>query len=121
VTPEVRVLYGPDEIRATVDRLAQEVSAAHEDGVVLVAVLKGSVIFLADLVRRMTITPVVDFLAVSSYSEGAPRVQIMKDLEVDIAGRQGETPFVRWGDAFVVVLASLVLAVAYVLARRKPR
>ena len=87
MTPEVRVLFGPDDIRAAVDRLARDVSAAHDDGVVLVAVLKGSVIFLADLVRRLTITPVIDFLAVSSYSEGAPRVQIMKDLETDIAGR----------------------------------
>jgi hypoxanthine phosphoribosyltransferase len=87
VTAEVRVLYGRDEIRAAVDRLAREVSAAHDDGVVLVAVLKGSVIFLADLVRKLTITPVIDFLAVSSYREGAPRVQIMKDLEIDIAGR----------------------------------
>jgi apolipoprotein N-acyltransferase len=42
-------------------------------------------------------------------------------LEIDITGRQGETPFVRWGDAFVVTVASLVLAVACVLARRKPR
>jgi apolipoprotein N-acyltransferase len=42
-------------------------------------------------------------------------------LEIDIAGRQGETPFVRWGDVFLVALASLVLTVAYVLARRKPR
>jgi hypoxanthine phosphoribosyltransferase len=86
-SPPVRILYGPAEIRAAVDRLAAEVSASYEDGVVLIAVLKGSVIFLADLVRRMTITPIVDFLAVSSYAEGAPRVQIMKDLDLDIAGR----------------------------------
>ena len=76
MTAEVRVLFGPAEIRDAVDRLAAEVSAAHEDGVVLIAVLKGSVIFLADLVRRMTITPVIDFLAVSSYAglsaAGAP-------------------------------------------------
>lgn len=84
---EVRVLFDRDEIRAAVDRLAGELSAAYEDGVVLVAVLKGGVIFLADLVRRMTVHPVVDFLAVSSYTEGAPRVQIMKDLDTDIAGR----------------------------------
>ena len=44
-------------------------------------------IFLADLVRRLSINPVVDFMAVSSYVEGAPRVQIMKDLDTDIAGR----------------------------------
>ena len=42
-------------------------------------------------------------------------------LEIDIAGRQGETPFVRWGDAFVLALAGLVLAFAFVLARRRSR
>jgi len=84
---DVRILYDRQQLRAVVARLAAEVSAVHDDGVVLVAVLKGSVIFLADLVRHMTITPVVDFLAVSSYEEGAPRVQIMKDLDTDIAGR----------------------------------
>jgi hypoxanthine phosphoribosyltransferase len=87
VTADVRILFGPGDIRAAVDRLAGELSETYDDGVVLVAVLKGSVIFLADLVRRMTVTPVVDFLAVTSYAEGAPRVQIMKDLDVDIAGR----------------------------------
>ena len=81
------VLFGRAEIRAAVDRLAHELSDAYDDGVVLVAVLKGSVIFLADLVRRMTVHPVVDFLAVSSYVAGAPRVQIMKDLDTDLAGR----------------------------------
>jgi hypoxanthine phosphoribosyltransferase len=84
---DVRVLATKDDIRAAVDRLAGELSATYDDGVVLVAVLKGGVIFLADLVRRMTVHPVVDFLAVSSYTEGAPRVQIMKDLDTDIAGR----------------------------------
>jgi hypoxanthine phosphoribosyltransferase len=86
VSPPV-VLFTKDDIRRAVDRLAGELSAEYEDGVVLVAVLKGSVIFLADLVRRMTVHPVVDFLAVSSYEEGSPRVQIMKDLDLDIAGR----------------------------------
>lgn len=83
----LRVIHRKGEIDAAVARLAAELSAAYEDGVVLVAVLKGSVIFLADLVRRMSVNPVVDFLAVSAYAEGAPRVQIMKDLDVDIAGR----------------------------------
>lgn len=87
MTPEVRVLYQRGEIRAAVDRLASELSSTYTDGVVLVAVLKGSVLFLADLVRRMTVHPIVDFLAVSSYKAGAPRVRMMKDLEIDIAGR----------------------------------
>jgi hypoxanthine phosphoribosyltransferase len=80
------ILFERGEIEEAVGRLAGELSAAYEDGLVLVSVLKGSVIFLADLVRKLTINPIVDFLAVSSYEAGAPRVQIMKDLDVDIAG-----------------------------------
>lgn len=84
---DVRIIYGTAEIHAAVDRLAAELSATYDDGVVLVAVLKGSVLFLADLVRRLTVYPVLDFLAVSSYADGSPRVRIVMDLEVDIAGR----------------------------------
>jgi hypoxanthine phosphoribosyltransferase len=82
-----RVLFERPQIDEALDRLAASLSATYDDGVVLVAVLKGSVIFLADLVRRMSVNPVIDFLAVSSYAEGSPRVQIMKDLDLDIAGR----------------------------------
>lgn len=82
-----RVLFERHEIQGAVERLASQLSATYDDGVVLVAVLKGSVLFLADLVRSMRINPVVDFMSVSSYSEGAPRVQIMKDLDLDIAGQ----------------------------------
>lgn len=84
--PHPRILFGRDEIQDTVRRLAADLSASYDDGVVLIAVLKGGVIFLADLVRQMTIHPVVDFLALSSYDEGAPRVRIAKDLDHDIAG-----------------------------------
>ena len=84
---EPRILYDREEIQGAVRRLAGELSAAYDDGVVLIAVLKGSVLFLADLVRAMTIHPVVDFLALSSYDEGAPRVKISKDLDHDIADR----------------------------------
>jgi hypoxanthine phosphoribosyltransferase len=54
---------------------------------VLVAVLKGSVPFLADLVRRMTVLPVVDFLAISTYQPDSGRVRIVKDLDIDVHGR----------------------------------
>lgn len=83
----MKVVLGPDELAATVARLGRELSDAYDDGVVLVAVLKGSVVFLADLVRAMTITPEVDFLAVSSYAAGTGRVRIVKDLDTDIGGR----------------------------------
>ncbi len=75
------------ELAGAIDRLAGELSDAFEDGVILVAVLKGSVLFLADLVRRMTIQPEIDFLAISRYAEGTGRVRLVKDLDVDIAGR----------------------------------
>src|SRR4051812_41076186 len=82
-----RVLISAEELRSGVQRLAGEISAAYGDGVLLVAVLKGSVPFLADLVRELTIVPELDFLAISHFAEGTGRVRIVKDLEVDICGR----------------------------------
>lgn len=81
------MLVGADELRAGVARLGAEVSAAYDDGLVLVGVLKGSVVFLADLARTLTVDPVVDFLALSSYRPGGPRVRLVKDLDTDIGGR----------------------------------
>ena len=54
---------------------------------VLVGLLKGSVPFLADLARALTVRPVVDFMAVSPYQAGTGRVRIVKDLDLDVAGR----------------------------------
>lgn len=82
-----RVLIPATDLRAGVSRLAAEVSTAYPEGLVLVGVLKGSVPFLADLVRQMTVPVEVDFLALSSYAEGTGRVRILKDLDLDIAGR----------------------------------
>lgn len=84
---EPAVLIPADELRAGVARLAAAVSADHPDGVVLVAVLKGSVPFMADLVRALTVPVEVDFLAVSSYAEGTGRVRLVKDLDIDLNGR----------------------------------
>ena len=68
-------------------RVAAEISDAHDDGVVLVAVLKGSVPFLADIVRALTVVPVVDFMAISAYAPDTGRVRIVKDLDLDVFGR----------------------------------
>jgi hypoxanthine phosphoribosyltransferase len=70
-----------------VARVAADMSQNHRDGVVLVSVLKGSVPFLADLVRALTIIPLVDFMAISSYAPHSGRVRIVKDLDMDILGR----------------------------------
>ena len=67
--------------------MAAEISEAHSDGVVLAAVLKGSVPFLSDLVRSMTVVPVIDFMAISAYAPDTGRVRMVKDLDIDISGR----------------------------------
>jgi hypoxanthine phosphoribosyltransferase len=82
-----RVLISGDDLRAGVARLGAEISAAYPDGAVLVGILKGSVLFMADLVRAISVPVEVDFLAISSYGEGTGRVRIVKDLDVDIHGR----------------------------------
>jgi hypoxanthine phosphoribosyltransferase len=70
-----------------VRRLAGEISGSYDDGVVLVAVLKGSVPFLADMIRALTVAPLVDFMAISSYAPDSGRVRILKDLDLDVGGR----------------------------------
>jgi hypoxanthine phosphoribosyltransferase len=87
------VLLDREALRAVVGRLGREISDAYggerttANDVVLVALLRGSVVFLADLVRALTIDCAVDFLAVSSYARGSGRIRLLKDLDIDIAGR----------------------------------
>ncbi len=68
--------------------MGEELSSAYPRGVLLVAVLKGSLWFLADLVRSLRVDCRVEFLAISSYAEGTGRVRIVKDLENDIVGQE---------------------------------
>ena len=71
-----------------VARLAREIEAEHPDGVILVGVLKGALVFLADLARAITAVPVeVDFLAISRFAPDSGRVRILKDLDLDVQGR----------------------------------
>ena len=75
------------ELAETVTRLAAEIDRDHPDGVVLIGVLKGSVFFMADLARAITVPCEVDFIAISHFAPDSGRVRIVKDLEGDIAGR----------------------------------
>jgi hypoxanthine phosphoribosyltransferase len=75
------------EIRDRITELAADVAAGSPDPVV-VGVLKGSVVFLADLLRRLPGQPVLDFLAISPYQPGTGRVRLVKDLDTDISGRR---------------------------------
>jgi len=80
-------LISGEQLHRRVDRLARTISDTYGDGVVLVSVLKGSLLFFSDLVRRLSVAPIVDFLAITPYEAGSGRVRLIKDLDVDLAGR----------------------------------
>lgn len=86
------VAYTPQQIKRRVKELAVDIRNSLEgERPVLIAVLNGSVIFLADLVRSLGIDSDVDFLSVSSYSgeeKPAGVVRILKDLELLIEDRR---------------------------------
>lgn len=85
------VLVAEEEIRAKVKELAKRISEDYKDKeLLLVGILKGAFMFLADLSRELTIPVQFDFIAVSSYgsvSKSSGVVRILKDLEADIEGR----------------------------------
>jgi hypoxanthine phosphoribosyltransferase len=85
------VLLTGDEVQARVLELGAQVAADYEGrDPVLVSVLKGSIIFLADLVRATPIPLSIDLMEVSSYgasTESSGQVRILKDLSSSIAGR----------------------------------
>jgi len=86
-----RVLLNEQEIRDTVNRLGAEIRRDYEGkNPILISVLKGAFVFMADLARAMDIDCQIDFLMLSSYgtgSESSGQVQIMKDLSMSIEGR----------------------------------
>jgi hypoxanthine phosphoribosyltransferase len=82
------VLLDESWLRATVARVARQIEADHPDGVVLVGVLKGALLFAADLVRAIQqIDVLVDFLAISRFAPDSGRVRIVQDVTLDLAGR----------------------------------
>lgn len=76
-----------DELREAIGRVGEEISMNHPDGVLLVGVLKGALMFLADLARAIDVPCEIDFVSISRYAPDSGRVRILKDLEADIAGR----------------------------------
>jgi hypoxanthine phosphoribosyltransferase len=115
--PAVRLLIDRETLQERVGELGAEVRADYE-GVepILVSVLRGGVVFLADLVRAATMPCRVDFMAISRFdaSEDTGVVRIEKDLDLDLSG------------AHVLVVEDIVdtgLTLTYllrVLAARRP-
>ncbi len=77
-----------EAIEQAVERVAAQISEQCSDGVVLVSILKGSLPFLADLVRAVDIDVEVDFLAMSRFAPDSGRVRLVKDLDCDVTGRE---------------------------------
>ena len=86
-----RTLFSQEEIDRRLEELAAEINrdyAGKEP--MLISVLRGSFVFMADLTRKITLPCTVDFMAVSSYGKGTTssgQVQITKDLSDDIEGK----------------------------------
>lgn len=85
-----KVLYSEEELKAICKRLGEQISEDYKDkNLLLVSVLKGSIVFMGDLMRSITVPCRIDFMAVSSYGSGTQssgRVKIKKDLDIDISG-----------------------------------
>lgn len=86
-----RVLYSEQQIKNKISELAKRISNDYEGKELLVVgVLKGSVIFAAELIKNITIPCEIDFMAVSSYgnsSETTGVVRILKDLDHEACGK----------------------------------
>jgi hypoxanthine phosphoribosyltransferase len=86
-----KVLVTEEQIKAKVSELASEIDDHYRGkDVLLVGVLKGAVMFMADLSRAMQIPLKMDWMAVSSYGSGTISsgvVRILKDLDADVLGR----------------------------------
>lgn len=85
-----KVYYSEEKLREIVERLGRQISEDYKDkNLLLVSVLKGSVIFMADLMRAITVLCAIDFMCVSSYAnktESSGVVKIIKDLDINLEG-----------------------------------
>lgn len=86
-----QILFTKEELSACVRRLAEEINRDYAGKApVVVGILQGSFVFLADLVREITLPINVEFMSASSYgtgTESSGKVNIRLDLSEDIAGR----------------------------------
>lgn len=86
------VIIAQDVLQKRISELGKSISEDYRDkDPVLICVLKGAVIFMADLIRAIPIPIAIDFLSISSYDAGrgeSGAVRIIKDLDINIANRE---------------------------------
>lgn len=89
------IIFTEDEIAARVAEMGEEITRDYADraaneGVVMISVLRGAAMFMADLVRQIKLPVEMDYMAISSYGNGAKSsgvVRILKDITANIEGR----------------------------------
>ena len=89
--PNLEILFTEDEIKKRISELGKQIADEYRGReLVLVGVLKGSCVFLADLMRAIDLELTIDFMSVSSYKDGTVStgdVEILKDLSNPIRGK----------------------------------
>ncbi len=89
--PNLEVLFTEEQIRQRIKELGEQITRDYAGrDLVLVSVLKGSCVFLADLMRSIDLRLTIDFMSVSSYKDGTKStgdVEILKDLSNPIRGK----------------------------------
>lgn len=89
----LEVVFSGEQIASAVDKIAEEIRATYGgEAVLLIGVLKGATMFIADLMRALGDYPLaIDFMIVRSYgigrSDGSKDVRITKDIESDVGGQ----------------------------------
>src|ERR671920_2535486 len=92
-SPRVRILFDEETIAARNEDIARAVAGANPENLLVVAVLKGSFMFAADLIRalhRAGLAPQVEFIHLSSYRAGTRstgKVEILRDVESNVRDR----------------------------------
>jgi hypoxanthine phosphoribosyltransferase len=90
---DIKPLYSAERISERVEELAREIAAARLNDLIIVAVLKGSFIFAADLIRalhRHGLEPEIDFMFLASYGTGthsSGEVEVLREVESKLEGR----------------------------------
>lgn len=85
-----KVLLTEEQLKEIIARLGREITEDYQDkNLLVVSVLKGSVMVMADLLREIKLPVRIDFMSVSSYGSGTTTsgsVKIIKDLDINLAG-----------------------------------
>ncbi len=89
----IEVMISEEEIKQRVQQLGRQISAHYQDSdkLVMVGLLRGSFVFMADLARQITVNHSIDFITASSYGnnmESSRDVHIIKDLDDTIEGKE---------------------------------